>query len=153
DTVLIAPWQENFDSQLWQSGLGIYNAGNVISNCWERPSIYDGHFGTRTGPTAYNGTGPTMDVSGAGNYIFSDGDYYQSVTGQITTPPIFIPDSMYNPQLKFFYHLAGADIQSFRIRIDTGAGFLPASYILLGAQQSGSGSPWEKDSLSLDTFK
>lgn len=152
DTVIVAPWRENFDGQPWQSGLGIYNAGNVISNCWERPSIYDGHFGTHTGPTGVNGTGPNMDVSGSGNYIYSAGDHFQAVTGQITTPPLYIPDAMYNPQLKFNYHMYGGDIQNFRIRIDTGTGFLPASYVLLSQQQTSSGSAWEVDSINLNDF-
>jgi PKD repeat protein len=152
DTILIAPWEENFDGPNWQTGYGIFNSGNIVDQCWTRPGVYNGHFGTHTGPTGTNGTGPNVDVSGSGNYIYSDGTEDGPVTGQISTPLIYIPDTMYNPQLKFNYHMYGADIQNFRIRIDSGTGFLPASYILLNQQQTSSGSAWKSDSISLNDY-
>lgn len=152
DTVLRAPWKEDFDGSYWQPGIGSANSGNIIDQCWIRPGVYIGHFGTHSGSTYNGGTGPNADVSGSGNYIFSDGDYFQAVTGQIKTPLIYIPDTMVNPYLKFNYHMYGADIQNFRIRIDSGTGFLPASFILLNQQQSSSGSAWKADSIPLNDF-
>lgn len=152
DTTLVAPWKENFDGPNWQTGYGIFNSGNTVDHCWIRPGIYNGHFGTHTGSTGTNGTGPNVDVSGSGNYIYSDGTQDGQVTGQINTPLIYIPDTMFNPQLKFNYHMYGAEIQNFRIRIDSGTGFLPASYILLNQQQTNSSSAWKIDSIPLNDF-
>jgi len=152
DTIIVAPWKEDFDGPYWQGGIGAFNFDNLIDQCWTRPGVYNGHFGTQGGSTIGGATGPNNDVSGNGNYIYSDGTADGQVTGQINSPLVYIPDTMYNPQLKFNYHMYGADIQNFRIRIDSGTGFLPASFILLNQQQTSSGSAWKTDSISLNDF-
>jgi PKD repeat protein len=152
-TVLTAPWHQNFDGPLWQTGHGIFNAGNIVDQCWDRPEVYNGHFGTHTSNTRTGGTGPSSDVSGTGNYIYSDGTNDGPVTGRIESPLIYIPDTLYNPMLKFNYHMYGASIQSFRIRIDSGSGFLPASFLLFNQQQPSIPSPWRTDSISLEAYR
>ncbi|MDZ7846119.1 MAG: fibronectin type III domain-containing protein [Owenweeksia sp.] len=64
-----APWSQNFDGTAWVAGVGAGNAGNQISQCWNRPSANNPNFGSQNGGTFSAGTGPSADYSGIGNYL------------------------------------------------------------------------------------
>lgn len=147
--IISAPWFENFDGAEWVYGPNGSMAGNAISNRWTRNDEYT-DFGVENS-ISNNTTGPNTDISGTGSYLIAPGQP-DSAVGTVISPWIYIPDSLHMPQLKFNYHIYGWDAVNFRIRLDTGTGFLPQTYALFGRQQINSSDPWVLDSISLDAF-
>ncbi len=149
--LVTAPFSENFDGTNWTSGVGAVNNGNIISSCWARPAATNPNFGTRTGVTLSAGSGPSADVSGLGNYLYTEASGGATGTGEITTPSIYIPASMVNPELVFSYHMYGADITNLEVEVDNGSGFTNILTIT-GQQQTASTSPWAITSVNLSAY-
>lgn len=140
--LISAPWYEDFDGAEWVYGPNGMQAGNALSNCWSRNNEYT-DFGTES---SFVGPAPRI-----GNYLRAQGQFDTAVA-RVISPWVYIPDSLYMPQLKFYYHIYGWDAVNFRIRLDTGAGFLPQTYALFGRQHINSSDPWVLDSISLNAF-
>lgn len=147
-----APWSENFDGPSWNIGTGFTNAGNTIDICWSRPDANGPNFGTGTGATGTGATGPLGDVSGAGNYIYTEASGGATGTGEITTPSIVVSTSIVNPTLEFSYHMFGANITSLEIQVDNGNGFGPSLKTISGQQQTANADAWLTDTLDLTQF-
>ncbi len=147
-----APYTENFDGPNWTTGAGGANTGNVVDICWVRPSG-NPNFGTRTGGTTSGGSGPSTDFSGSGKYLYTEASNGAIGAGEITSVPVFIPNSMVNPQLKFYYHMFGGNITSLEVQIDNGLGFGASLLTISGQQQPNSAAAWESDTLGLISFK
>lgn len=140
--LISAPWHEDFDGAEWVSGPNGKHAGNALSNCWSRNSEFT-DFGTEN---SLIGPAPRT-----GNYLRAQGQL-DTVAATVVSPWVYIPDSLYMPQLKFHYHLHGWDVINFRIRLDTGTGFLPQTYALFGRQQIYSYDPFKVDSIPLGAY-
>ncbi|WP_421750886.1 PKD domain-containing protein [Croceimicrobium sp.] len=149
--VRILPYRENFDGGQWVSGTGQSNAGSVLDPCWSTPSSAGPHFGPRTGITFSNTTGPSTDVSGTGNYLYTEATNGVG-TGEITGPHIFIPQNQGVIWLKWAYHMYGLDIGDFEIEIRINGGPFQNLYSLNGMQQTSSADAWQEDSLSLQAY-
>jgi len=145
------PYRENFDGGQWISGTGQANAGSVIDPCWTTPTSAGPHFGPRTGITFSNTTGPSADVSGSGNYLYTEATNGTG-TGEITGPQIFIPQNQGTVWLKWAYHMYGLDIGSLEIEVQVNGGPFQNLYSLNGIQQTSSTDPWLEDSLSLNAY-
>ncbi|MDZ7846122.1 MAG: hypothetical protein U5L96_04825 [Owenweeksia sp.] len=146
-----APWSENFDNGNWQSGTGANNTGNLIAPCWNRPTTNNPDFGTRSGPTGSAGTGPSSDVSGSGNYLFTEASGGAQGTGEVSSPMLVIPASFTMAQLSFRSHLLGAGIDSLVVEVDDGTGFNPV-YSLVGAQQTAPTDPWQLNTIDISAY-
>lgn len=150
--VITAPWTENFDGSSWVEG-AFNNIGNQIDGCWSRPNANNPNFGPNSGSTFTFNTGPNADVSGSGNYIYTEASGASgNSTGQISSPQIFIPLNLSNPQLKFAYHMHGSGIGTLDIEIKTPGGSFTNVYSLTGQQQNASTAAWKFDSLSLSNY-
>lgn len=103
----LGPYFENFDSA-FVSGTGFNNAGATNGNGWtSSPEVPDFAWGARTGATGSFGTGPDMDRSGTGNYMYVEGSNgLNGDTATLTSPCINI-SSLVNPRLSFWYHKFG----------------------------------------------
>lgn len=145
-----APWSENFDGLDWQTGFGGANTNNQISPCWSRPFAGNPNFGTRSGATGSAGTGPNSDVSGSGNYIYTEASGSPGA-GEITTPLIYIPSGLPQPALEFSYHMYGAGIDSLYIEVDDGGGFTQV-FSIAGQQQNANTDAWLPASVSLQNY-
>ncbi len=150
--IAVAPWSESFDGSSWVEGTGFQNVGNIINSCWSRPSVNNPNFGSKLGGTTSGGTGPSADVSGNGKYIYTEASGAVG-TGEITTPYIYVPNSLQNPRFKFAYHMFGNSITSLAVKIDNGSGFGANVKTITGAQQTSNTAAWRFDSISLNTYK
>ncbi len=139
--IAVIPWAESFDGTNWTDGFGALNAGNGISSCWSRPSFANPNFGTGTGGTPSANTGPATDVSGSGNYIYTEGSGGSTGAGSITSPQVVLSTSVANPTLKFYYHAYGTNIDSLYVEIDNGSGFTQI-WSVVGEQQTSISAPW-----------
>lgn len=148
---IAAPWSENFDAANWTSGAGGANAGNIIDACWVRPSIDNPNFGTRTGVTQTPTSGALTDVSGGGNYLYTEASNGANGPGEINSPQIIVSTSIVSPLLSYSYHMFGADITSLEVQIDRGSGFV-SERILTGQQQTASADLWLVDTIDLSAY-
>ena len=149
--VFLLPFSETFDGSEWQPGFGAVNTGTQISPCWNNPNGGNPDFGVGTGGTPSAGTGPSADVSGAGNYIYTEGSGGATGAGQIRTPALFFDPALTTVNLSFAYHVYGANVDSFYVSVDNGTGFTSV-FSLVGSQQSSSNDPWITTSVNLDTY-
>ncbi len=144
-SVNTAPWGEDFDGVRWKPGVGAQ-----VDFCWSPDSV-DPAWTIQNTNTPTHNTGPSMDVSGSGNYIYWEAAKNRSGNGGILSPHIYIPPTMVQPMLYFYYHMYGADIKKLEINIEVGATFSNI-YQLSGEQQSSETDPWIKDSVDLTAY-
>ena len=145
------PYSENFDGGNWREGTGATNNSDQIDPCWERPGSAQILWGTGTGATGSANTGPGSDVSGSGNYIYTEASRGGGSTW-INTPEIFLDSLKVNPHLWFSYHLYGAAIDSFHIEVNDGSGWSGSLYSLTGQQQTSINDAWIRDSVDLSAY-
>ncbi len=139
--IAVIPWLETFDGSNWIPGFGGTNNGNVISACWSRPSFANPNFGTNAGGTGSANTGPNADVSGNGQYIYTEASGGATGPGEITSPQIILSSSVANPTLTFYYHMYGNAIDSLYVEINNGSGWTQI-YSIAGQQQTSNGAAW-----------
>ncbi len=149
--VFLLPFSENFDGTDWQPGFGGANNGTQISPCWSNPNGGNPDFGVGTGGTPSAGTGPSADVSGGGNYIYTEASGGATGTGQIRSPLLYFDPSLSTVNLSFAYHIYGADVDSFYVSVDNGTGFTPV-FSLVGSQQTSNTDGWITTTVNLDTY-
>lgn len=139
--IAVIPWLETFDGANWTPGFGGQNNGNGISSCWTRPAFANPNFGTGTGGTGSANTGPAGDVSGNGNYIYTEASGGATGAGSITSPQIVLSTTVANPTLKFYYHAYGTAIDSLYVEVDNGSGWTQI-WSITGSQQTASTAAW-----------
>jgi PKD repeat protein len=152
--LLTAPYRENFDGPQWVPGALNQNTGNQISPCWSRPTATTQNFGTRSGNGSGQATGPSSDVSGNGNYLLSCrcNVLPPPFQGEITSPSIFIPQTLNYPNLVYSYFMYGSTIIRLEILISKNGGPFTNLDTIVGAQQTSKNDPWLKDTLDLTAF-
>lgn len=152
-----APFIESFDGASWVSGTGFANGNDAIDNCWARdPEGNTGTFGspyfwgTRSGPSQSFGTGPDNDhTTGSGNYVFTEGSN-TGTSAWITTPLIDLTP-LNIPEFRFWYHMAGAAIQTMDVEINDGTGWVSV-WSLTGAQQTATSDPWLEAIVNISAY-
>jgi hypothetical protein len=155
--VFTAPYTENFDGDEWVSGTGFNNAGAIISDCWDNtPSASPAFFwGTRTGAVgSVTSTGPANDVSGSGNYVFTEAS--NGTTGAVATfdSPAIDVSSVLDPYFGFSYFMRGTNVDSLSVYISNDFGATWDSLITLyGQAQTASTDPWADTIISLENYE
>jgi PKD repeat protein len=147
-----APFTENFDGALWQEANFSNQFNASIDSCWSTTGA-DSDFAPGQGASGFNSSGPDQDVSGSGNYLYTPYDF-QTNSGEITSPRIFIPNSLLNPYLKYGYFLYGSGISQFDVeisRVGSSGSTVLSSYT--SQTQTSSTAAWLFDSLSLDAYQ
>lgn len=151
---LSAPISFNFEGALWQSPTAPSATGSV-GTCWiVSPQ------GTKTfwatGPphdTRLN-TGPEGDhTTGFGNFIHLNGlSTSLDTVSHIQSPAINLL-GLSNPQLKFWYHLYGANIDSMVVLIKSSVGIdWDTLHTFYGPQQMAQDEAWQSINLPLNGY-
>jgi hypothetical protein len=155
--VFVAPYLENFDGSEWLSGTGFNNTGSVISDCWRNtPNAPPAFFwGTRSGATpSVSTTGPSSDVSGNGNYVFTEAS--NGSAGNLATlySPLIDVSTVLDPQLGFSYFMRGTNVDSLSVSVsnDNGVTWNPL-ISLYGQSQTLSTDPWRDTIASLAGYE
>lgn len=144
------PYTENFDGANWTEGSGGTNQNDQIDPCWSRPFTNLNQWGTGTGTTQSANTGPSADLSGTGNYLYTEASRGGALAS-ISSPTISIDATANAPYLYYSYHMFGASIVDFKIEIDNGSTTVLTTVV--GQQQTSSAAAWISDSLDLSAFK
>ena len=132
----IAPYIENFD--------------NGISNCWNQELLTDDFDWTlNSGPTPSNGfgTGPSDDITGGGNYIYTESSNPRDPGDIAVIYSNFIDlSNLSSPELNFYYHMFGPNMGTLEIEIFDGNSFTNI-FSLTGDQ----GDQWFQNSTPIVT--
>ena len=135
-TISSFPYVENFDDQAIDLGWSL-RGGNYK---W----MYD------MDQTGSSNTGPMSDVTG-GYYIYTEASSgYQGDAASIYTNPIDM-SSLSGAQLNFWYHMYGADIDTFSVELAQGGVWIVVDTIN-GEQQTSSSDPWLLKSVDLSAY-
>ncbi|MBI1316885.1 PKD domain-containing protein [bacterium] len=144
-----APYNQNFDGNLWTAGTGGNNQNDAIDPCWTRsPGTQTGFpssffWGTALGITQSFNTGPAVDHTlgtNQGKYIFTEATNAAGTTATITSPQIDL-GPLNVPELRFWYHMYGTNIGTLTVEADNGSGWTPV-WSLTGQQQTTESAPW-----------
>ena len=147
-----APVVENFDdTDVWGSGTGAANTDDTLSQCWSRdPGNGNFFWGVRTGATGSTSTGPSEDVSGNGNYLFTEGSNGAADDSAFLYSPEIDLSGITDPYVTFSYHMYGDDIDSLTVYASNDNGFSWDTIgHIYGEQQTASTDAWLDTSFSL----
>ena len=131
--VAVAPYMENFD------------AG--FSNCWTQDTADVFDWTLDAGGTPSGGTGPSDDMTGGGNYMYTEaslprahGDVATMMTEDIDI------SALTNPELNFYSHMYGTAQGTMSVDIYDGT-----SYTNIFSKSGDQGDVWVEESVLLTT--
>ncbi len=153
-SIKMAPYSANFDSIPWAPGIGFGNTNDKLDYCWSRTPSANLTFkwGVRTGTTPSSSTGPTTDVSGTGNYLYTEASYgYTGSNAVIFTPTVDF-SALTKPTLSFSYHMYGSAMGNLYVTVWDSIQY-DTIYSIIGKQQSTSAAPWTKVYIDLTAYK
>jgi len=151
-----APFTEDFDGSNFIDGSGTYSAGDSLDPCWYRNPGRGNSAGSpyywaiRDGNTSTPGTGPDDDVSGNGNYAYTEST--SGIANQVSTlrmVPVNV-SALTSPQLSFSYHAYGSSMGSLKFEVwEPGSGWGAPTTVFTGQQQSSQTAAWMDTSYTL----
>jgi hypothetical protein len=151
--LVLAPWTEDFDGSNWIPDNITGNAANsVIDQCWtNNPTIGSGQYAwkVRSAQTFSNATGPLSDLSGSGNYLYTEASGSFNGAQAILTTPLVDVSGLAQPQVEFWYHMHGNNIGSLVLEVDSTGTWIPVDTIV-GEQQPNQTDPWQKRTVILN---
>jgi hypothetical protein len=155
-TTIIAPYNENFDGSNWTPG-----SPGVIDNCWSRSTLTPGSdyiWMVRSDPTTSPNTGPQTDVSGSGNYLYTEASAFdppfmnESDQTILEAPPIDL-SGLSVPRLKFSYHMYGSTMGSLKIEVKSiSSSTYTELFSISGQQQTASSDAYIEQNVGLSSF-
>ena len=151
---LSAPLTENFDGSDWT--IGAFNSAGTIDNCWKRIPNQNINTFWKPGPPFFTtSTGADADhTSGSGQYIYTETTGFTfTADSSLFESPLIELSSLTSPQLVFWYHMFGSDIEELRtyVSVDSGLTYTLID-TLVGQQQSSSTDAWKERILNLNAF-
>ncbi|WP_417589801.1 fibronectin type III domain-containing protein [Owenweeksia hongkongensis] len=150
---VLAPYSEDFEGVIWQSGPNFNDTGSV-DQCWVRTPLTN--YFWRTGPIPFppTFTGPSGDhTTGSGKYVFAEsvfGGGTAPFDAFLETPPIDL-SSLAAPEMRFWYHMFGNGIGSMSVEVDNGTGFTQV-WSKTGQQHTSNTDPWDEAVVSLASY-
>jgi len=145
------PFLENFDGTAWQEGTGGLNDNDLIDPCWNRIATTQMRWGTGMGTTTSANTGPSSDLSGSGNYIYTEASR-GATSAMISSPPIIVDTLIAAPHIFYHYHMYGATIVNMKVAIERSSG-TTILQTYTGQQQNSSTAAWIADSIDITAYK
>lgn len=149
------PYYESFDAALWSPPGAVSTAG-AIDPCWRRSDTIYKAWLPFSGGTGNPLSGPSASRSGTGNYMLTE-TFAAPPAGKPNRSelrsPVLILDGLQDPELNFWYHLYGSQIQKLWVYVEKldERRFLVDT--LIGQQQSSGSAAWLQESVSLSAFK
>ncbi len=147
-----SPWMEDFEDANWVVPAAHWAYG-AIDTCWSRPSGANYWWRPNSGPTPTAltniGTGPSSDhTTGSGKYLHGEA---QTGTGfALLRSPHVILAGLLNPELRFYYHQFGAQIDSLVVKVFRNN---TETRVWGNTQQaSASTAPWSEAVVSLASY-
>ena len=148
----MAPFTESFDGSSFVASS--INTSQPIDPCYQRE--VNKTYVWKAATASNNITaGPSGDhTSGSGKFMFAGLNYSASNTpSNVTelTMPLINVSPLTTPELTFWYHMFGVDIDSLQVSVDNGSGF-NYIYSVLGQQQSANTDDWKEATVDLSAY-
>jgi len=146
-----APWNEDFE------GTGFDAATGDFDGCYTISTSTTYFWRTGTGATPTNNTGPSADhTTGSGKYGYIESSFSWGggdTESDMETMEIDL-DTLSTPELTFWWHAAGGNIDELEVEIYDGATWTSELTInsTNNTLQSGSGDPWQEAVVDLSTY-
>jgi PKD repeat protein len=150
-TPTAAPYFENFDGPSWISSN--FTSAGSINSCWSRSHTTGYFMAPNQGASQITNTGPSADhTSGSGKYIYSQRQGFGTthLFTDIISPQIDL-SSLTTPELRFWFHMFGNDIDKLEVAISSGGSYTTISTIS-GQQQTSSAALWQERVLGLNSY-
>jgi len=150
-TPVAAPYFENFDGSAWVSSS--FTSIGSLDPCWSRTTSTSYFSAPVQGATTLTVSGPSNDhTSGTGKYLacqrqgFSAGDLFN----EVLSPQVDV-SSLTSPELRFWYHMYGTDIDKLEVAVSTGGAFTTINTIN-GQQQTSKTAAWLERVVNLSAY-
>lgn len=118
-------------------------------DCWTNVTGDDIDWEIFTGPTASGSTGPSSGYSGSGNYIYTEASYCFGKVGYIRSVNLNL-STLNSCELKFYYHMYGADMGSLSVQISTDGGLTWSSD--LWSKTGNQGDIWTEAVIPMNNY-
>ena len=145
------PYLQTFDTWPVNSpGFSCTPDGSIpLDDCWTNMSGDDIDWNVLAGRTASDNTGPVEDHTGGGNYLYIEASDCYNSTGYASTPR-FDFSTLTDPELRFWYHMYGANMGTLSVQIsaDGGATWSADVWNMAGDQ----GDVWQEAVVSLAAY-
>lgn len=154
-TTISAPVRFDFESSVWQNPTSSIGTGN-LGACWMlSPQGTNTYWSVGPPHETRLNTGPVGDhTSGFGKFLHLNAQgISQDSISQLRSPSIDL-SNLTHPQVKFWYHLYGSQIDSLEIMLKVASqGSWDTVHTFYGAQQLSQEDPWLSYSRSLSDYK
>ncbi|MEO1030109.1 MAG: M14 family zinc carboxypeptidase [Bacteroidota bacterium] len=130
------PYTETFDS-----GIGD----------WTQDSGDNGDWSLNAGGTLSNNTGPSDDITGGGNYFYTEAstDGLGSNATVILTSPCYVLSSEEFNTFSFYYHMYGTDVGTLTLELSTDNG---TNWTNVFSQSGNLGNTWNAQNIDLTSY-
>ncbi len=148
----VAPYFENFESGTWTDP-SVFNDPGDIDPCWSRSDTAAYFWRGNQGASDGFQSGPSGDhTTGNGFYAYTvrEGAFGNGLSSDLVSPLISL-DTLSNPELRFWYHMFGTDIDKLVISINDGSGWSVLNTIT-GQQQTTTTAAWQERIVSLSSY-
>ncbi len=146
-----APYIENFDGLEWTSGFNT----DTIDDCWRRnPNNPFDNYGWRVRSSTLNSnTGPSIDISGSGNFILAHASGYDDYSEAILEMPSINLSTLSIPNLKFSYHMFGNSMGTLKVQVkEISSSSYTDVFLISGQQQTSSNDSFIQETIDLNAF-
>lgn len=150
-TPVAAPYLENFDGSPWVNSTN-FTLGS-LDPCWSRTTNTSYFVAPFQGATALNASGPSNDhTTGTGKYLHSQRQGFGSgiLFSEVTSPQVDV-STLTSPELRFWYHMYGTDIDKLEVAVSNGGAFTTINTIT-GQQQTSKTAAWLERVVSLSAY-
>ncbi len=147
------PFNDNLDGTSWvPDNINFSPTSDNVDQCWTRtPAGTSYSWRVRSLATGSTGTGPSSDVSGTGNYIYTESSYGATGNQAEIISPIINMANAVNPYLRFYYHFYGTQINRMYVEGYNGTSWTILDSIV-GQQQTSETAPWQDTLVSLASY-
>ncbi len=148
------PYVQAFSGAAYSAGPTFNDTGS-IGPCFDRDQLTN--YVWKGGPPTFSpfNTGPSGDhTTGSGKYVFAQAIGFGGGSARETNLQSVVIDltPLTNPQLTFWYHMFGADINELSVRITSGNGIWNLERQIVGQQQTAKADPWNEVIIDLSAY-
>ena len=149
------PYYEGFDGGLWTPSAVPSDPG-VVNSCWRRSDTMHYAWKPQSGSNLSSLSGPAGSRSGSGNYMITS--ILSPIGGNNTNlvelrSPLVINSGLQQPELNFWFHMYGSQIQKLKIYLEKTNDTRSAIDSLIGQQQTSRTDPWQQRTIPLSAFQ
>ncbi len=153
-TAVMAPYFENFDGTNFTVATG-FGSRSTLDPCWKADTSTRFEWAVGNSTSGGFNSGPSGDfTTGSGKYLFSDRIFgFSNVDALSTTveSPLIDCSSLTTPELQFYYHMFGNQIDSLVVDVFDGTSWTQ-EWFLAGQQQTSASAPWQEAIVDISAY-